>query len=146
MKKSSIPSYAALILQLKIPSEHYSKTQDVAAEDFANIVEESASGKESPVSELLSPYEDISAQSLSEAKMKGLDDEVINGPIDDSGAVSDSGKVWKPEVGMTFDSFDEAEFKINEWATKIGIQILKSHSKKGSENLRKCYFLALQVH
>ena len=42
---------------------------------------------------------------------------------------------WKPEVGVTFDSLEDAETKIRDWARNIGFELRRGHSKKGGENL-----------
>jgi hypothetical protein len=66
-----------------------------------------------------------------------FDDDGSDVPTDSENAVSHSTMAkgtWKPKTGMFFDSFEEAELKIVEWATSVGIQLLKSH---GAENLRK---------
>jgi hypothetical protein len=52
---------------------------------------------------------------------------------------------WKPEVGLTFDSLEEAETKIKKWARSTGFELRRGHSKVGKENLRMldllCFYL-----
>ena len=69
------------------------------------------------------------------------DGDVLDSDIE--AAISDPDQTerdWKPEQGMMFDSYEEAEFKITKWATSVGFQFLRGHSKTGKENLSTYHF------